>query len=93
MYVLMAWSISVVVMYSSAVCERAESPGPSFSEGHGMSAWSLSVGEPNGVSPSCMHCFTMGCWGLICEDSRRVERALTSASSLAVRVSRISWLV
>ena len=47
--------ISVQSMYSSAVCERAESPGPSLNEGKGIKAWSLNVGEPKGVLPNAMH--------------------------------------
>ena len=36
---------------SSAVWEREEEPGPYLKEGKGISAWSLSVGEPKGVPP------------------------------------------
>lgn len=50
MYISMAWRISPVIMYSSAVWDRAESPGPSFSDGHRSRAWSLSVGERWGES-------------------------------------------
>jgi hypothetical protein len=42
----MEWRISESFMNSSALCERAELPGPNFKEGKGIKAWSLSVGEP-----------------------------------------------
>lgn len=45
-YVAKALAISLMPMNSSALCERADEPGPSFSDGHGIRAWSLSVGEP-----------------------------------------------
>ena len=38
-------------MYSSAEWERAEFPGPIFTEGKRIKAWSLSVGEPKGSFP------------------------------------------
>lgn len=50
----MAERISCGWMYSSAVCERDDSPGPSLNDGNGMSAWSESVGEPKGTRPSVM---------------------------------------
>ena len=47
-------------MYSSAVCERAESPGPNLKEGNGINAWSLRVGEPKGISPISSAALTNG---------------------------------
>jgi hypothetical protein len=41
-----AVSISDLNIYSFAVWERAESPGPSLTDGQGMIAWSEVVGEP-----------------------------------------------
>ncbi len=48
----MACSISLMQMYSSAEWEREDCPGPSFSEGQGIRAWSERVGEPKGFMPS-----------------------------------------
>ena len=39
-------------MYSSALWERAESPGPIFSVGNGHSVWLLQVGEPKALNPN-----------------------------------------
>ena len=47
----MARRISLTRMNSSAEWLRLDSPGPSFSAGEGMRAWSLSVGAPEGGSP------------------------------------------
>ena len=77
MYSCMAVRISSVWIYSSAVCERAESPGPSLSDGNGISAWSLNVGEPKGVRPRVVNRFTIGCSMLIPEGLRRVERGVS----------------
>ena len=44
--------ISATSTYSSAVCERSESPGPIFTEGKRQSAWFESVGDPTrGITP------------------------------------------
>ena len=59
-YISIAPRISESRIYSSGVCDLAESPGPHLTEGHGMSAWSLSVGEPNGSFPSMMALCTNG---------------------------------
>ena len=45
-YVKNACRISLTQIYSSAEWERDDSPGPSLNDCHGMSAWSLRVGEP-----------------------------------------------
>ena len=37
------------MIYSSAEWDLDEFPGPIFSDGNGIRAWSLNVGEPNGV--------------------------------------------
>ncbi len=34
------------MIYSSAVCERDERPGPIFTDGKDIKAWSDNVGEP-----------------------------------------------
>lgn len=47
-------------MYSSAECEREESPGPSFREGNDIKAWSERVGDPKGFMPIATHCLTSG---------------------------------
>ena len=78
MYVFMASSISPMPMYSSAECERADCPGPSLNEGKGISAWSDSVGEPNGVMPMALHLCIRGLSSLMCDDDRRNERAFSS---------------
>lgn len=54
MYSEMASAISLFLMYSSAVWERDDSPGPSLREGNRIKAWSLKVGEPKGLRPSLM---------------------------------------
>ena len=63
-------------MYSSAVCERADSPGPNFIDGQGIRAWSLRVGEPKGFIPSSKHLFTRGWSSGMEEDESLNERAL-----------------
>src|SRR5574344_1598799 len=50
-YVLIAFSISLILMNSSAECERLDSPGPSLNEGNGISAWSDKVGEQKKLGP------------------------------------------
>ena len=80
-------------MYSSAEWERAESPGPNFSEGNGMSAWSLSVGEPNGFMPIAIHRCTQG-WSRAMPDERSLkERAFTSLLTWERMKSNTSSLV
>lgn len=76
-------------MYSSAVCERDELPGPNLIDGNGSSAWSLNVGEPNGVRPIVMSRLTRGWSELIPEGLRRVERGLSvhSCVGTALRIS------
>ena len=44
-------SISFNMIYSSAVCEREERPGPIFTDGKDINAWSDRVGEPKGTHP------------------------------------------
>ena len=62
-------------MYSSAVCERAESPGPILTEGKGKSAWLDKVGDPNGFSPRPIAFLTIGCSGSILDELSQKERA------------------
>ncbi len=80
MYKAMASRISVTVMYSSAVWEREDSPGPIFKDGKCISAWSESVGEPKGVRPKALALATMGWFSSMREEFRRKERAFTSPS-------------
>ena len=47
-------------------------------EGNGMSAWSLSVGDPNGTIPILMLFCTNGFPTGMCEDDKRKERAFSS---------------
>ena len=70
----MASRISVTVMYSSAVWEREDSPGPIFKDGKCISAWSESVGEPKGVRPKALALATMG-WVLVYARRIQAERA------------------
>lgn len=51
----MASRISKRQINSSAVCERAELPGPILTEGNGINAWSDSVGDPKGCMPANIH--------------------------------------
>ena len=74
----MACSISLMQMNSSAEWLRALSPGPIFSEGNGISAWSLSVGEPNGTKPIWRLFITNGCPIGMCDEDKRNERAFSS---------------
>ena len=69
---------SLTLMYSSAVCERDDWPGPIFNEGKRISAWSLSVGEPNSSRPRRTAARTRGWSSDMCEECRRVERGTTS---------------
>ena len=77
-YSEIASSISLILMYSSAVWEREDSPGPSLSDGKRIKAWSLNVGEPNGFKPSLMQACTKGCSTSIFDEDRRKERAFKS---------------
>lgn len=86
MYSDMASRISVTVIYSSAVCEREESPGPIFSDGKCISAWSESVGEPNGLIPRFLARATSGWFSSIREEFRRNDLALISLSVWAQTV-------
>ena len=81
----MAWLISERQMYSSAEWLRLLCPGPSFSEGKGMSAWSLSVGEPKGVIPMSMHRLTSGWSWLMDEEWSRKERGFSSHLRMCLR--------
>lgn len=85
----MAERISQVRMYSSAVCERAESPGPNFNDGNGIRAWSDSVGEPNGRPPRVINRCTMGCDASIPDGLSRTERgvSLHQSSGTDCRIS------
>ena len=86
MYKAMASRISVTVMYSSAVWEREDSPGPIFKDGKCISAWSESVGEPKGVRHKALALATMGWFSSMREEFRRKERAFTSPSVWAQAV-------
>ena len=85
MYSSMAWRISSGLMYSSAVWLRAESPGPIFRLGNGINAWSLSVGEPNGVLPNISARATTGCDALMPDGFSRVECGVSVHSGTASR--------
>ena len=74
MYKAMASRISVTVMYSSAVWEREDSPGPIFKDGKCISAWSESVGDPKGMRPKTLALATMG-WVLVYARRIQAERA------------------
>ena len=80
-------------MYSSAVCERDELPGPNFNDCHCINAWSLNVGDPNGSAPNISNRLTIECVGLIHDGFRRVERGVNSHSGTAWRIiSNVSTL-
>ena len=89
----MASSISLILMYSSAVWEREDSPGPSFSEGKRIKAWSLNVGEPKGFKPTLMQACTKGCYTSIFDDDRRKERAFNSEVRCSWKKAKISSFV
>ena len=89
----MAWAISSVLMYSSAVCEREESPGPILTDGKGISAWLERVGEPKGVSPRLMAFRTNGWVGSILDELRRNDRATAVPCRFSAISSNISWFV
>ena len=63
------------MIYSSAVCERDERPGPIFTDGKDIKAWSDNVGEPKGTRPNFIAFCTNGCFSSIREELRRNERA------------------
>ena len=65
-------------MYSSAVCERDDFPGPILTDGKRIKAWSERVGEPKGILPMATARFTNGWSASMCEELRRKERALAS---------------
>ena len=67
-------SISLMRTYSSAVCERALSPGPSFSEGTGIRAMSLIVGETKVVAPMVFAAATSGWFCAMADALRRMLR-------------------
>ena len=92
-YTAIAPRISESRMYSSGVCDRAESPGPHFTEGHGMRAWSLRVGEPNGSSPIIARRSTIGWSAGIDDGFSRVERGVNvHPGTLARIISKVSVL-
>ena len=74
-------SISECRAYSSAVCERAESPGPILSEGKGMSAMSEVVGETKVPKPAARAALWSGCSAARAEARTRVERGTASERS------------
>ena len=89
-YRAIASRISAEYTNSSAEWERAESPGPSFTDCHGINAWSLRVGEPKGVAPIISSRVTMGCSGDIDDGFNRVERGTSRHSGTA---ALIMWRV
>ena len=94
MYTSMASRISSNIMYSSAVCERDESPGPIFTEGNGMRAGSERVGEPNGLYPARSALRTNGCCMEIADELSRKERgAIFTSGKRDLRISTASALV
>ena len=62
-------------MYSSAVWERAESPGPILKEGQLSSDWSESVGSRRASKPISTARRISGCSISILEELRQNERA------------------
>lgn len=74
--------ISIRPIYSSAAWERAEFPGPIFTEGKCMRAWSLKVGEPKGSFPIMTARRTNGCCKSVRVELRRKLRAFISQPSL-----------
>ena len=46
--------------YSSAVWEREDLPGPIFTDGNFIKAWSDSVGDPKGTRPNWIARFISG---------------------------------
>ena len=93
MYSPMASSISGTLMYSSAVWEREDSPGPIFRDGKRISAWSDSVGEPKGVRPKSLALLTSGWFSSMREEFSRKERAFTSLPTWAQTVRKMSGRV
>ncbi len=92
-YISIAPRISESRIYSSGVCDLAESPGPHLTEGHGMSAWSLRVGEPNGSRPIITRRSTIGCCAGIDDGFSRVERGVNVHPGTRARIiSRVSVL-
>ena len=89
---VMASSISLMRMYSSAVWEREDSPGPIFTDGKRIRAWSERVGEPNGTSPDCWHRCTNGWSTGMRDELRRKDRAtgvLCILRSILVKISSL----
>ena len=78
LYLAIASAISLILINSSAECEREDSPGPSLKEGNDIKAWSLSVGLPNGFMPIATHFLMSGCSGSMREDFKRKLCALHS---------------
>lgn len=66
----MASRISVTVMYSSAVWEREDSPGPIFKDGKCISAWSESVGRAERCASQG---FGFGHNGMVLVYARRIQ--------------------
>ena len=77
-YISIASRISIRPIYSSAAWERAEFPGPIFTEGKCMRAWSLKVGEPKGSFPIMTARRTNGCCKSVRVELRRKLRAFIS---------------
>ena len=85
-----ASSISLIRIYSSAVCERLLLPGPILNEGKGIRAWSLKVGDPKGTRPNAMACLMIGWFGAMRDDDKRNERAVASLLICCFISSKIS---
>src|SRR5690242_44938 len=75
------------------MCERAESPGPIFREGAGISAWSEVVGDPYSFFPILRPACTTG-WPLSIFDERiRIERGTTSQLTFfPISANTSSWV-
>ena len=86
-------SISLRRMYSSAVCERAESPGPILRAGKSISVRSEVVGETKHEAPAFTAACTNGCSSAMTEARMRVERGVSSLLSVLRNTSTVSSFV
>ena len=93
MYSLMPSVISLSITYSSAPCERADSPTPIFSDGIScMSAMSEVVGDTKVLRPIAIAAFTNGCSEYMADACTRVLRSFASASSNCYTIFTVSSL-
>ena len=93
MYNGIAFLISSTYMYSSALCDLKESPGPIFIDGNEILDWSDRVGEPYFWTPNLLAAETIA-WSVEIEEELRFnDLGVISHGESFFKMSYISWFV